>query len=524
MKKIFVIGVIFIITLIVLLSCSKILDANNTTQIYLNLIFPETDVSLRNQIEVITLRIFDNDTFDETFELEIENNIATGAIELEYGVYSFYVEAGFFENEIFHLLYFGSTDNFDINESSNFVEINLIECVAPVAVFSGSPTSGTVPLVVQFTDLSIPGSFPITDWLWNFGDGNTSTSQNPSHTFTVEGDHTVELTVTSSIGTDNEVIANYINVAPTPIGPTANFSGTPTSGNAPLTVQFTDLSIPGTSPITDWLWVFGDGNTSTSQNPSHTFTTKEDYTIELTVTSSVGTDSEVIVNYINVQFNDDFESYDNFALEFAPWTQYDGDGMHTYSITGYTFPNQEYTGSFIIFNPSLVDPPLTDLVTPHSGDKMAACFASLSLLNDDWLISPETKIVAGDEVSFFAKSYNNQYGLERFNVAVSITGNAPADFIVISGTSSIEAPLDWTEYNFDLSSYAGQDVYVAIQCVSADVFIFFVDDFHIGIPADADFLTIDKSVVSDGNEDAIIRSNSHKNIVTPQKSFLENNN
>jgi len=188
-------------------------------------------------------------------------------------------------------------------------------------------------------------------------------------------------------------------------------------------------------------------------------------------------------------FNDGFETYDDFVLEFDPWTLVDGDGSTTYSITGATFPNQGYTGSYIIFNPSTVDPPMTD-ADPHSGDKMAACFAATSLLNDDWMIAPETNIVAGDEVSFFAKSYTDQYGLERFNVAVSTTGTAPADFTVISGATYIEAPLDWTEYSYDLSSYAGQSVYVAIQCVTADAFIFFVDDFHIGAPADVVYAQI----------------------------------
>jgi len=182
-------------------------------------------------------------------------------------------------------------------------------------------------------------------------------------------------------------------------------------------------------------------------------------------------------------FLDGFEGYDDFVLDFAPWTQHDGDGSTTYSITNYTFPNQGYTGSYIIFNPSTVDPPLTD-ADPHSGDKMAACFAATSLLNDDWMIAPQVTISSGDEASFFARSYTDQYGMERFNVAVSTTGTAPADFTVISGATYLEAPIDWTEYSFDLSSYAGQSVYVAIQCVTADAFIFFVDDFHIGAPAD----------------------------------------
>jgi len=188
-------------------------------------------------------------------------------------------------------------------------------------------------------------------------------------------------------------------------------------------------------------------------------------------------------------FNDGFETYDDFALEFAPWILVDGDGSTTYSITDITFPNQGYTGSYIIFNPYQTTPAMTD-ADPHSGDKMAACFAATSFLNDDWMIAPQATIANGDEVSFFARSYTDAYGLERFNVAVSTTGTAPADFTVISGTSYVEAPVDWTEYNYDLSAYAGQSIYVAIQCVTADAFIFFVDDFHIGAPADIAYASV----------------------------------
>ena len=66
-----------------------------------------------------------------------------------------------------------------------------------------------------------------------------------------------------------------------PPAPVANFSGSPTSGTEPLTVNFTDLS---TGSITSWAWTFGDGGTSTAQNPSHTYTSAGTYTVALTVT------------------------------------------------------------------------------------------------------------------------------------------------------------------------------------------------------------------------------------------------
>jgi len=182
---------------------------------------------------------------------------------------------------------------------------------APVADFSGTPLSGDAPLTVNFTDLS---SNSPTSWDWTFGDGGSSAAQNPSHEYTSAGDYTVSLTAENASGQDTETKTNYISVSePPPPPPTADFSGTPTSGDAPLTVNFTDLS---TGSPTSWDWTFGDGGSSTAQNPSHEYTSAGDYTVSLTATNAQGQDTETKTDYISVSepggeetvFMDDFES------------------------------------------------------------------------------------------------------------------------------------------------------------------------------------------------------------------------
>jgi PKD repeat protein len=79
--------------------------------------------------------------------------------------------------------------------------------------------------------------------------------------------------------------------------PVAHFSASPTSGAAPLTVNFTDQS---TGQITSWSWDFGDGSISTEQNPSHTYTDDGSYTVSLAVTGPGGSDTETKADYINV--------------------------------------------------------------------------------------------------------------------------------------------------------------------------------------------------------------------------------
>lgn len=135
---------------------------------------------------------------------------------------------------------------------------------APTADFTATPTAGIAPLITNFTDRStgVP-----TQWLWNFGDGTSSIEQNPAHTFSAAGIYSVTLTVTNSKGTAATTQANLVSVAVNPPLLSAKFTGTPTSGVAPLPVQFTDASVGG---VTAWAWDFGDGSSANTQYPAHT--------------------------------------------------------------------------------------------------------------------------------------------------------------------------------------------------------------------------------------------------------------
>ena len=170
--------------------------------------------------------------------------------------------------------------------------------VPPTADFSGTPTDGHAPLTVQFTDHSSPGSAAIDTHTWNFGDGGSSTAINPSHIYAVPGTYNVSLTVTSTAGSDTDTKNGYVTVNPPAVGPTAEFSGTPRTGAAPLDVQFTDLSIAGTSPIHAWSWDFGDGGSSTQQSPAHTYASPGSYDVALTVTTDDGQNTNTKTGYI----------------------------------------------------------------------------------------------------------------------------------------------------------------------------------------------------------------------------------
>ncbi|WP_148705478.1 PKD domain-containing protein [Methanosarcina siciliae] len=169
--------------------------------------------------------------------------------------------------------------------------------IAPSAGFSASPTFGEAPLTVNFTDESTNSP---TSWSWDFGDGSTSTEQNPVHAYTAEGNYSIKLTVTNAGGSDEELKTDYITVLETSTPepePVAAFTADVTNGNSPLTVNFTDHS---TGSPTSWLWDFGDDSNSTEQNPVHTYASAGSYTVNLTVENAAGTDFELKSDYIEV--------------------------------------------------------------------------------------------------------------------------------------------------------------------------------------------------------------------------------
>ncbi|MDQ3072963.1 MAG: PKD domain-containing protein, partial [Bacteroidota bacterium] len=155
----------------------------------------------------------------------------------------------------------------------------------PVADFQSNSTKGCLPFKTTFTDNSAIGSGKITSWLWDFGDGNTSTSQNPTHTYTTGGRFDVKLRVTDQNGCKSLVVKNsYIQAYNRPaITLTAKDT---TACAEPFTVDFKG-NAQGASTYS-YAWDFGDGNTSSLQNPSHTYAQKGLFTVKLTVTDQYG--------------------------------------------------------------------------------------------------------------------------------------------------------------------------------------------------------------------------------------------
>jgi len=277
--------------------------------------------------------------------------------------------------------------------------------VAPISDFTADQTSACGSITVNFTDNS---QYYPTSWSWDFGDGETSIAQNPTHTYSTAGVYTVSLTATNVEGSSIETKTGYITVYANPTvvltatnvswdatnngSVTADVSGgaepytyqwssstetgsqiaglsvgeycvtvTDNNGcissecinvgqdaepaipqvdfNANITlaclgyeIQFSDLS---TNQPTTWLWDFGDGNTSTEENPTHIYENSGFYSVSLVVENEFGSNQLLKENYIYISNPPSLE------VETIPASgEFVNDGSANIIITGGTAPYQ----------------------------------------------------------------------------------------------------------------------------------------------------------------------------------------
>jgi PKD repeat protein len=159
------------------------------------------------------------------------------------------------------------------------------------AAFNMAPNPACAGQTVTFT-----ASADAANWQWDFGDGSTGTGQVVTHQYAKADTIPYKVVLRTQCpvaGADSSHQLITINGTPA-----AAFTATPMSGNVPLTVHFTDRS---TFVPTGWEWNFGDGNQSTEQNPTHTYTTAGSYTVSLTASNACGAGALTMANYITAE-------------------------------------------------------------------------------------------------------------------------------------------------------------------------------------------------------------------------------
>ena len=220
-------------------------------------------------------------------------------------------------------------------------------------------------------------------------------------------------------------------------------------------------------------------------------------------------------------WEESFEDYQDFDIAILGAYQWDLDESPTYGAQNFDFENEEYVGTAIVFNSSVMtdadpnDPQDRTIWNARTGEKGLYMIAATSLLNDDYIITPRIDLtsVNAAQFSFWAKSLTEDYGLERFHVLLSTTSSNYFDFTVELSDGELQAPLEYTEYSYDLSDYEGQMVYLAIHYVAQDSFVFQMDDFLV----QGNILSIEDNLFNNFNH--YITNN---NLVMSASSSLEN--
>jgi PKD repeat protein len=250
----------------------------------------------------------------------------------------------------------------------------------------------------QFTSLSSPSP---TSYLWNFGDGTTSTDPAPTHSYSSPGTYTVTLTVTTAAGTATATsgtggIATF--TVPASAFPIANFTASPSSGTAPLGVQFIDTSSGPTPTSWQWDWTSDGVTDSTQQNPFHTYSTSGTFTAKLTVNGGSSHTATITVGSatppptadftfspttgtvpVSIQFTDTSSgSPTSWQWDFTndgTWDSTAQNPTHTYSTAGtYTIKliaTNTYGDSAPVTKTITVSSPAFCIVPTFVGDKIA---------------------------------------------------------------------------------------------------------------------------------------------------------
>lgn len=276
----------------------------------------------------------------------------------------------------------------------------------PVAAFTSDQRGRCQPdLTVNFQNQSTGAA----SWIWNFGDGATSTAQNPSHTYTSYGNFTVTLVAFTASGcTDTLRIPDYITVQK----PAISFQNLPVEACIPLNLSPIP-TIVTPDAVTSYQWNFGDGTTSTSPSPSHTYAVQGNFTVSLTVTTSTGcTETYSLTNAVrvgerpvvsfsaqpleacafqDVQFTDLSDKADKWEWLFGDGsTSFEQNPRHQYSDTGLMTVKLIVTNNGCVDSAKIVDyikikPPISNFgYLTDCSNRFRFAFTDSSIGADTW--------------------------------------------------------------------------------------------------------------------------------------------
>lgn len=305
-----------------------------------------------------------------------------------------------------------------------------VSAVGPIARYRADVTAGCNPLTVNFTNQST-GSI---SWLWNFGDGTTSTAQHPVHVFNANGIYNVLLIAYNSQGcTDTFSLATPINVSQVI---NSYVPPSPIHGCAPLNANFADASASSA-----WLWDFGDGTTSNLSNPNHTFTTPGTYVVSLTTWGVNGGCERYIPNFQTFIIDEANLGFTYTVSSCPPYEVFFTDTSSNVSSWSWNFGDG---GTSTLQNPSHIfgNTGLYDVTL--IGTTPNGCPTTLSLNNGVVItgLGANPSLLLTDtlppyEVTFYANSQNATSWLWDFGDGTTSTLQNPTHIYTTAGPFTI---------------------------------------------------------------------------------------
>lgn len=260
---------------------------------------------------------------------------------------------------------------------------------SPTAAFTESVNGRTITFMNTSYDQA-GGS--ISSSSWNFGDGDTSTDEDPVHTFPTPGNYTVSLQVTDNEGATASV-SKQVTAEPDNIGPTAAFTVS-NIGSLQISVNASGSSDPDGS-IVSYAWNFGDGGTGSGQSATHTYASAGTYNVTLTVTDDDGATGALTKaanpvgapaanftssqNNLQVTFTDTSTAGAGASITSRVWNFGDGttsgaaNPVHTYASDGV------YTVSLQVTNSGGLTNTINQTVSVSSSIPSPATFSAIPL-------------------------------------------------------------------------------------------------------------------------------------------------
>ena len=195
-----------------------------------------------------------------------------------------------------HIIEYYAVDNAGNTGAKKQVSFTIEKNKKPIADFTYTPQQPTDLDTITFADASNDPDGSIVSWLWDFGDGNTSTEQNPTHKYADNGTYVVKLTVTDDKGATSYT-TKIIEVANVP--PTVAITYEPGKPEVKKEIKFKAIATDDDGYIVNYTWDFGDGNTSYGKNVTHVYMKEGNYTVKLIVKDNDGATTEKTI-YVNV--------------------------------------------------------------------------------------------------------------------------------------------------------------------------------------------------------------------------------